>query len=134
LALTNPLAEQIRIDLNDSGRVNFSDFTPLSTYWLKSGCTAPQYCQGADIDHSGKVDFADLLLFIDQWMWKDPDLEDTPGDFNGDGRVNLLDFALLASDWDSSDVFLETDLNEDGAVDLLDFLQFSEYWLSPASW
>jgi hypothetical protein len=134
LALTNPVAEQIRINLNDSGRVNFSDFTPLSTNWLKSGCVAPQYCQGADIDHSGKVDFADLLLFIDQWMWKDPDLEDTPGDFNGDGRVNLLDYALLARDWQSTDVFLETDLNEDGAVDLLDFLQFSEYWLSPESW
>jgi hypothetical protein len=134
LLLINPVAEQIRIDLNDSGRVNGSDFALLSAQWLKSGCVAPLYCQGADIDHSGKVDFADLLLFIDQWLWKNPDLEDPPGDFNGDGRVNLLDYTLLARDWHSPDVFLETDLNKDGTVDLLDLLLFSEFWLSPKSW
>ncbi|AQQ09277.1 hypothetical protein L21SP3_01080 [Sedimentisphaera cyanobacteriorum] len=46
-----------------------------------------------------------------------------PCDFNEDGFVDLLDLALLQSEW-LSDTSLESDLNSDGKVDIKDFQLF----------
>lgn len=43
------------------------------------------------------------------------------GDFNGDGRVNLLDYAILVADFFRAGSGLPTDLNQDGRVNLFDY-------------
>ena len=42
-----------------------SDFAVISEYWLQSDCGL---CGGADATGDGSVNFADLLLFIDNWL------------------------------------------------------------------
>ena len=42
-----------------------SEFGVISEYWLESSCGE---CGGADLTGDGSVNFADLLLFIDNWL------------------------------------------------------------------
>lgn len=44
-----------------------------------------------------------------------------PGDANGDAKVDLMDFAILKSNFNSGESLTEGDFNLDGAVDLADF-------------
>jgi hypothetical protein len=50
------------------------------------------------------------------------------GDFNQDGRVDLLDLKLLTTDWLKQQTGLNTDLDGSGRVDLNDFGIFGENW------
>ena len=50
-------------------------------------------------------------------------------DFNHDGRVNFLDFAMLANYWGDESAPAEYDLYEDGTIDLKDLGVFVEDWL-----
>ncbi len=55
-------------------------------------------------------------------------------DFNGDTKVNFIDFAVLASHWQVTDCgnpdWCEgTDLDTDGNVDANDLMLFADYWL-----
>ncbi|MDT8303834.1 MAG: GLUG motif-containing protein, partial [Sedimentisphaerales bacterium] len=56
------------------------------------------------------------------------------GDFNGDYRVNFVDFAFFVERWLQSDSsFLwcgGADLSNDGKVDIRDLLEFAENWLA----
>lgn len=46
----------------------------------------------------------------------------TPGDVNGDGKVNLADFAILRSNFDTTAApYSSGDLNGDGRIDIRDF-------------
>ena len=47
-------------------------------------------------------------------------------DFNGDGRVNLVDFSILLSWWERDNP--QCDLNQNGTVDLPDFSILLSYW------
>jgi len=51
-----------------------------------------------------------------------------PGDFNQDGRVDLLDLKLLTTDWLKQQGGLSTDLDSSGRVDLNDFGIFGDNW------
>ena len=48
--------------------------------------------------------------------------EDTNGDINGDGSVNVLDLVVIASELGSEGQDLTTDVNRDGAVNVLDLI------------
>jgi len=55
-------------------------------------------------------------------------------DFNGDGLVNIIDYAMLASHWEAADCFDpngcgRVDLNGDRLVDVKDLALFADYWL-----
>ena len=55
-------------------------------------------------------------------------------DFNGDGSINLLDYAFLAKKWgnqncNQSNCCSGADLNNDGCVNYRDLNRFLEYWL-----
>jgi hypothetical protein len=69
--------------------------------------------------------FQRTILFessVDGWSnsamaWAAP----TPGDANGDGRVDLDDFGLIKANFGASGLTIPGDLNFDGEVDLNDF-------------
>jgi rhamnogalacturonyl hydrolase YesR len=50
-----------------------------------------------DIDGDGKVDFKDLKILTDNWLDDEPAADIYPSE--GDGIINLLDFAEFAKDW-----------------------------------
>ena len=60
-------------DFNNDTKVDFGDFAILASYW-QSGCHAPDWCSGADLDTNrdtntnGRVDYNDLMLFSDYWL------------------------------------------------------------------
>jgi YD repeat-containing protein len=55
-------------DTSVDGTVNFQDFAILASRWLDANCTYPEWCQGADIDWSTKVDIEDLAILTQQWL------------------------------------------------------------------
>jgi pimeloyl-ACP methyl ester carboxylesterase len=60
-------------DLDARSSINFGDFAHLGNEWLSGAsdsqkqCTEPNWCEGADFDHNGRVDFADLLILALSW-------------------------------------------------------------------
>jgi len=62
----------IESDLNGDGAVNWQDFAVFAGQWLASGCSDPDWCDGADLNHSGNVDWADFAVFAGQWLETEP--------------------------------------------------------------
>jgi hypothetical protein len=56
----------------------------------------------------------------------DPQPNECPGDFDGDGMVGANDLLAILAAWGSSDA--DMDLNGDGVVGVTDLLNFLEYW------
>ena len=52
-------------------------------------------------------------------------------DLNADGKVNLLDFAILTTNYGKSGAGLQGDLNGDGKVDAADVEIFSKFYTLP---
>jgi hypothetical protein len=56
-------------DLNGDCYVDSLDLGVLASEWLRTDCTAPSNCQGADFAPTdGTVDFFDFADFGSQWM------------------------------------------------------------------
>ena len=55
-------------DLEADGDIDIADFGGVVGYWL-NGCAEPDWCGDADIDKSGTVDIADLLILARRWLW-----------------------------------------------------------------
>ena len=49
-------------------------------------------------------------------------------DYNGDGRVDLVDFSILIFWFNKSPVPPDIDCNADGKVDIVDFSIVAYYW------
>ena len=53
--------------------VDFVDFARFAEHWLDGPCNAGNnWCGGADLDYLGDVDFVDMSIFIDEWLWYCP--------------------------------------------------------------
>ena len=48
--------------------VNGFDYSLLARYWHETDCAALDDCEGADIDLSGAVDFADVAAVAESWL------------------------------------------------------------------
>jgi hypothetical protein len=55
-------------DLTHGGVVDFEDLEWFLVSWLDSGCNVPDWCEGADLDRSGTVDFVDYSILAEQWL------------------------------------------------------------------
>jgi hypothetical protein len=124
---TTLVCEISPMDLNNDGIVNFSDFAIFAFYWMDDTCSGPDWCEGSDSDYSGLVDFIDLSIFTENWLWCRADLD-------LDGKVNFVDFALFANHWmnqncDEPNWCSGADLNKSGSVDLYDLGKFAEHRL-----
>lgn len=54
-----------------------------------------------------------------------------PGDYNGDGTVDLSDINTFANHWLESGAGPDYDFNNDGIANLSDFSILASYWLFP---
>lgn len=59
-----------RADLDLDGAVNFTDYAVFADNWMDDTCCDPNWCEGSDFNHSGAVDFVDLLDFVSYWLWQ----------------------------------------------------------------
>ncbi len=55
-------------DLDGNCFVNFMDFAVFSRQWMVLQCSTIDWCEGADINHSGAVDIHDLRIMAEQWL------------------------------------------------------------------
>jgi hypothetical protein len=53
-------------DINGDGDINFEDLDYIDRYWFLP-CADPNWCEGADLDLSGLVDYQDLKTFTQSW-------------------------------------------------------------------
>jgi len=52
----------------EDGVVNFIDYAEFTNYLFSTNCGEPNWCGGADFNHSTNVDYADLRIFANQWL------------------------------------------------------------------
>lgn len=61
--------EPVFSDLVSNSSIDSNDLSALMEQWLDTDCNEENvFCDGADIDHSGAVDFTDFALFSNNWM------------------------------------------------------------------
>jgi hypothetical protein len=58
----------IPADLDLSNTVSLSDFSIFAEQWQQTGCTEPEWCGRADINHSGSVGWPDLSILAENWL------------------------------------------------------------------
>ena len=73
-------------DLNSDELVNFVDFAIFASQWSDTDCNDPDWCAGADIDRDGNVDYNDLGLFVEYWLW--PNTNEEPNEPNSPEEPN----------------------------------------------
>jgi hypothetical protein len=71
--------------------------SPGSSVYLDNICVTGDPVIG-DFDHNGIVDYADLAELMSHWLKNQPSVDIAPQP-NGDGIINLKDFAVLAQSW-----------------------------------
>jgi hypothetical protein len=54
-------------DFNGDSQVDFFDWAQLAHNWCEP-CSQPLWCDGTDIDHSGRVGLGDLAIFAQEWL------------------------------------------------------------------
>lgn len=55
-------------DLDLSHSIELFDFSIFANEWQQTGCTEPDWCQRADIERSGDVDWLDLDIIAENWL------------------------------------------------------------------
>ncbi len=60
--------------------------------------------------------------------WLFPEQNDMPGDFDGNGVVDVNDLLVIIAAWGSCTGDCQADLNGDGVVDVLDILEILALW------
>jgi len=56
-------------DFEPDGDVDLMDLLYLAQRWLLTGCEAPDWCGGADLDHlGGIVNLPDFAIFAENWL------------------------------------------------------------------
>ncbi|MHC4574048.1 MAG: hypothetical protein ACYS76_07935 [Planctomycetota bacterium] len=54
--------------------VDFRHFAKFAQHWLNAPCDENNtWCDGADLNHIDGVDWADLRLLLDEWLYSCPD-------------------------------------------------------------
>ncbi len=121
IASEGSLSEQVQAD--SSGLYSYS----FDTSVLEEG----DHLAKARASQQGEVTpFSQSLGFVvgDKTIQKKEDKAATPGDINGDGQVNLIDFSILAYWYNKPTPETRADLNHDGRVNLVDFSILASYW------
>ena len=143
-------------NINSDHIVNFIDFSIFAGQWANS-CIVPDWCNGADLNHSGTVDFNDLLIMVENWLetnindgltayWSFDEgsgttAEDVIGGNDGtlNGDPNWVDgISGKALDFDGSgdyvDVANSPDLNPTDAITITAWFKAESFALGSYAW
>jgi hypothetical protein len=55
-------------NLITDGNFDLADLVVFAEQWLNNNCSPNDWCEGADFDNSGKVDFTDFAFFGPYWL------------------------------------------------------------------
>ena len=55
-------------DLTKNYWIDFADYARFSLQWLNTNCAGPDFCDGADFEPDGDVDFDDLDFLLNVWL------------------------------------------------------------------
>jgi hypothetical protein len=55
-------------DLEPDGDVDLADLQYFALRWMDTGCVAPDWCEGADLDFDGTVSLADFTKIAENWL------------------------------------------------------------------
>ena len=55
-------------DFDNDNKVTFSDFAFFASRWNNQGCVFPDYCETADLDLSGEINYQDLAILVENWL------------------------------------------------------------------
>jgi len=55
-------------DYDINGTVNFIDYANLAQWWLNTGCSEPNWCDGVDLDRNSSVEWEDLQGLLYNWL------------------------------------------------------------------
>ena len=72
--------------------------------WIRKQSTSPTTVVlseplAGDFDADGDIDKADLAELVFNWLARSAGYYPVKGNLNNDNRVNLIDFAIFASQW-----------------------------------
>ena len=75
----NTISVYTRGDLDGDNNIDIDDFVILLSHWLETGCSEPDFCEGADLNRDGIVDTNDFSLFADNWLKSHDQEPNKPG-------------------------------------------------------
>ncbi|MDH4201698.1 MAG: hypothetical protein OEV87_02255 [Phycisphaerae bacterium] len=125
-------------DINGDGIVNLVDFSALSAAW-QSGTESSNWNHKCDLDPSinDLINIDDVVVMMNQWLMTGVSLE---ADINGDGIVNLVDYAAFSLAWRSgpedSDWNLKCNLapSINYLINIHDMFVMMSQWLMMETW
>jgi len=89
------------------------------------------YGDETDIDGEERIKYGRVDMGADEYYW-------SPADFDEDGTVNFIDYAILAAAWQSEpndgNYDEDCDLEDNNSIDYNDLALFCEDWLWQAGW
>jgi cyclophilin family peptidyl-prolyl cis-trans isomerase len=121
-------------NFNSDEKVDFKDFAFFALQWMDSDCnSANDFCQQRDLDYNGTVNYKDLAIFADNWLWGK-----ISADVDIDGDVDFIDYAYFASHWLQENCIASawcahTDFDKSGQVSMFDLEIFISNWLAEIS-
>ncbi len=96
-------------DLNSDEVVNFGDFAIFASQWNTTDCNDPNWCAGADLNRDADVDYNDLGLFVEFWLWPtSPNFPNEPNEPNYLEDPNII-YSIVDANGNSE---ITIDVNE----------------------
>jgi hypothetical protein len=128
-------------DLNNDCDVDITDLANFSLYWLAADCNSSNgFCEGADIDRNGKVNYEDYAILADDWQSRKCQYacgsEKRPfadADLTHDCVVDIYDLEIITDEWLNACDWLNFncrggDFDRDGILNFKDFAEFAHSW------
>ncbi len=119
-AIPNPIPGDVLLD----DVVDVSDLGFVEIRFNQSCSAGNNWCEGADIDHSGTVGTGDVsTVYSNMGNY-------IPADINGDKIINNADLDVVLGHWlqSTSNGKADGDLNLDGVVNASDFSIMADWW------
>jgi len=70
--INETIPQRLQGELTGDDWIDFADFAVFASYWLNTDCHYPDWCQGADSEPDGDVDWDDLAEFAYNWLTSEP--------------------------------------------------------------